>query len=258
MAITDGLISRWSQNNDWVDDVNGYNGSATGSTFDASGKLNQAGTHDGVDDYVDMGDVSGLELQTFTMAIWAKRKSTGAVQYIYSNQSQAAWVSPTSTSGIAYRFGSGNVMQVIFAEENTDPLQSYSGTTSVADTNWHLVIATKTGTSFKLYLDDPSSAEITQTLGDDIRYSASHTPKTSLASIWNDDISSYNGLSDVLTDEIVVWDRVLSASELSELWNGGTGVEIELPSAGNPTVDFTGMGKFVDGLSPNQTKNVVI
>jgi len=130
--------------------------------------------------------------------------------------------------------GTGNSWSIRFGGDGTDLAIDYGNTntasnTSVGDTNWHMITGIYTGTSGRglIYLDgnivgNESDGSIT-------------TGNTSLF-IGNSSINN-NADFDGIIDEIGVWNRTLSSSEISDLYNNGSGLVYGVPTQ-NYTIIF--------------------
>ena len=69
-----GLIDWWTAEGDWNDIVGEHHGTPQGGVTFAPGKVGQAFSFDGIDDYIDLG--SWFTYQDFTITMWVKPGST--------------------------------------------------------------------------------------------------------------------------------------------------------------------------------------
>jgi len=83
---------------------------------------------------------------------------------------------------------------------------------------WYFISATwDTGGTMTLYLNGSSVATNTSTG----TYSLSMTPRLTIGTWWDSPLS---GTLKGKVDEVGIWSRALSSSEITELYNSGTGL----------------------------------
>ncbi len=125
--------------------ANNRDGTYTGCTFSIAGALtgdaDTAVTLDGIDDVVKRTDEAALTLATEgTLEIWAKRGEVGVEHTMFSKGS--------STYRLLYT--SGNVLEL----HSDGAVVVASATGTVADTDWHHIVATwSAATAIDLYID---------------------------------------------------------------------------------------------------------
>ncbi|MDQ2939059.1 MAG: LamG domain-containing protein, partial [Actinomycetota bacterium] len=105
-----------------------------------AGNQNTAVTFDGSTGYVNVPDSASLDLgDQLTIEAWVKRAANGANHRIVSK----------GTGAYALRLGSNNKLELL--KEWSSVI--VGSTTTITDTNWHHVAATKNGATAKLYID---------------------------------------------------------------------------------------------------------
>ena len=202
MALTDNLVSYYSLNghtNDLVGTNDGTNHGATSTT----GKIGGAYNFDGSNDYIDSNSNVGISgTQPRTISFWAKANALNNKVHIVNygsasiNNAFGIWV---NTDNKIYFYGHGG------SEDY------YTGIN--LDTNWHFYIITYDGSYVDTYIDGSATPTTHQarTLA---------TTSTKLYIGTRVDIGYYwHGI----IDEVGVWDRALTSSEVSELYNSGNG-----------------------------------
>jgi hypothetical protein len=128
-----------------------------GATGPLTGDTSTAVTLNGTTQYVTVPDSTSLDLANgpLTIAAWVKRSSTGTEDAIVGK----------GAGGYYLYIGSDD--KVYLAKQGTG---NVAGTTvTIADTSWHLVVATYAGAATgKLYIDavDRTTSTATQTLAD--------------------------------------------------------------------------------------------
>jgi hypothetical protein len=173
--------------------VGGIQGNAT--TGRVGGALNMANTG-----YVQLPAISGvLGARDRTVAVWVKANSTGGYPF-------GAGINAASRSFNARMNTDGTPGFMGFAND-FDP----SGGTNVIDGAWHLVVYTYDGTAVRCYVDDV--LEWTSTKSLDTGAGVVLGRHNNAAVYFPGELDQYR-----------YYNRVLSASERSELYNGGAGL----------------------------------
>jgi len=215
-----GLVGHWTFDgkdmpSGAVHDVsgNGNHGTVSGiatSTFYTRGKIGQAVRFDGVDDYVDTGDpVSADGISEITVSAWFKSAvaDTGR-QYIVSKEKGGF-------AGWSFRRESTEVFT--FNIFNANPTVTASSAT-FRDTLWHHVVATYNGAAIQIYVDGIASGSSAAQTGD-----LSATTRNLCIGI-GDNLTTCSGGSNpanALIDDVRIYNRALSASEILQLYNAG-------------------------------------
>jgi hypothetical protein len=187
-----------------------------GCTF-TTGLIGKAFTFDGVNDYVQLPNNSFKPTNTdFSISAWVNFSGTTSnVQTIFSA------MTAISTKGygiILYYYNNALTFQI--SNASSDDLLNY---TSNIFSSWHLVTVTrKAGSSSKIYLDGtlvasnsltnnptfPNSNTYPSIGGTD--YSGTHSPQ-------------YFCASGTKLDAVTVWNKELTSTEVTTLYNSGAG-----------------------------------
>jgi YVTN family beta-propeller protein len=88
-AVTDGLFSLWRGEGNSFDVVGNNHGALHGGTAFAAGKVGQAFSFDGTDDYVEIPNSASLNFaanQPMSLNLWVKRTSTSGSQIIFAKR----------------------------------------------------------------------------------------------------------------------------------------------------------------------------
>jgi len=254
---TSGLVSYWpldeSADNSCTDGDDACdrkyinNGVSTGSTI-VDGIYGNARRLDGIDDYVDVGQDSSLDLSTQgTVAIWAKTDR----------------VYPSDTTSTKYRgliaktTGGSTGQQSYFIDWNgtnsTRTLRAGIGDAyslrSITISNfdfgseWNLIVFTFDGSYLNLYVNgEVAATPVTQTI-------TARTLAIPLLIGRAFNASGYSWQGDV--DEVSIFNRALSASEISDMWQGDTDNNINPPdtlySVQISTDNFVSDIQYIDG-----------
>lgn len=226
MALTDNLISDWHMNNDWQDSFGANHGTPSGAVFSTDSKLgSHAGSFDNVDDKLVIANETTFDFertQAFSLAAWIKTGNTG-FHIIFSKFRMASpyW-------GYEFTVGDGGaitdkIVGFLVNDGGGNLYIKVRGNTIVTDSAYHLVVMTYNGnqaaSGVKLYVD--GTVETLTTMLDTLNGSILNDVALHLGGRENN-TAPFGGL----LDEGLVWNREITASEVTELWNSGNGMEI--------------------------------
>ena len=201
-----GLVAQYMFAGDADDLVGSNDGVIHGATLtsDRFGNLDSAYSFDGINDYISM---SRIIQDDFTISVWFNTT--------VSNPGADAWASRplvyADKQSTYNDFGTGVVNnQFVFTAGNPDT--SISSTSSVVSGNWvHAVVTRDKDTSeFQIYINGISEA--TGSNGNTASLSAQATMLIGGNTI---DSRYFAGM----IDDVLLYDRVLSATEIQELYN---------------------------------------
>lgn len=228
----EGLVSYWSFDGNADDSSgNGNNGIVNGPVL-TTGKINQAYSFNGVNDYISITNEAPFDFERtdkLSIALWLKPDATDtSIQVPISKMKDSSpftgWNFVINFGGGTNVGGNGNTpgkvaFQVINKLSDNSIEVSTTAATNLNDGNWHYYVIT---------YDGSSSANGVKIYEDDIELSLSVTRNFLASSILNnykvtigDREGGNTGLSyKGLIDEVKVWDRSLSDSEIKELYEG--------------------------------------
>jgi hypothetical protein len=217
------LQGLWLLNNDLLDYTPNNNDltDSGGITFNAADK--QEGSHSA--DFeasssqqasITDGSQTGLDLGSVgSFCFWVKPESTGANMVVISKYTAAG-----NQRSYFIRFETSAKIGLIFSGNGTTTTQAIANTALSAGT-WYHVAAVADGTDIRIYID--SVLDITP-----VAYTAGFF-NTSAAFILGSIGSNYY---DGLLDEVGVFNRALSSTEVADIFNDGIQ---DPPSGGQPT-----------------------
>jgi Concanavalin A-like lectin/glucanases superfamily/Domain of unknown function (DUF1929)/Glyoxal oxidase N-terminus/Galactose oxidase, central domain/Kelch motif len=163
------------------------------------GDSNPAARFDGVDDYVSVPDHASLDVgDSFTYELWVRRGvARGVSQRIIHKGGGAA----------ALGFGTNNKLVLVPGGSGASAIASSS--IAINDSNWHHVVATKSGASAHIYLD-----------GVDVTAPGTNTTTTSNATALNiGRATTGTGYFDGDIDELAIYPVALTQAQVLEhLW----------------------------------------
>ncbi|MBI2361462.1 MAG: LamG domain-containing protein, partial [Deltaproteobacteria bacterium] len=215
-----GLVSWWPGDGDANDIVDGNNGTLqNGATF-AAGFVGQAFSFDGVDDFVTFGSTVGnFGTSDFTIDFWINTISSGpvgpniAIEGILGKRPVCA-----DTNFWDIRLLRQGQIEVELDQDSAGTNYiNFGGTKSVNDGNFHHVAIVRSGTRVSLYIDGVLDSSGTTSGVTNIGNSASlEAGKSTCTGV--DGTEFFTGL----LDEIEIYNRALSASEIQAIFAAGS------------------------------------
>jgi hypothetical protein len=227
-----GAISWWTGDCTSEDVLGLSRGLIAGNATFEAGLINQAFAFGGEGDAITVLNSPSLQLQTFTIEAWVKRKST--------NQATLG----TTGGGAIFAYGSGGYGFSLFDDGRLSltkvGLSYVTSTASVTDTNWHHVAVTRSGTLVSFYVDGVGRGTT--------NYNATFTftANAAIGATGDSLVASFYGL----IDEPAIYGRALSTNEIRSLFDAGangkcpTFAPIIIASPQNRTVPIGGNTSF--------------
>ena len=211
-SLQKGLVGHWTMSQDSLKgsllaDKTPYENDGTiyGATFttDRKGQANKAMSFDGVDDYIDCGNGSSLQLTgDMSISAWVKRTSFGAVHRILHKGGQ-------SSVALDYTFGFGTSSTVFFyASKSTSSTVGVRTNQAYTTNEWLHIVGTYNGTTYRIYVN-----------GVEMPTQGATGTNTSTSSLFigarNDGDQHMNGY----IDDVRIYNRALSQEEITTLYN---------------------------------------
>lgn len=232
MALTDNLRAYWSfdTNNDSA--VNGYNGTSVNSPTYTAGKISDALTLvRASSQYVSMPNgVLPFGTNTYTVNMWVKFAAA------FTNDTGRS-LTMTSRTGqglllYAYRTGAGAYL----IDHSKPNVVGLAYTWSGFNTNWNMWTFRGDSSGMKTFLNgtqvatNTNSSNIVAPSTDTIEFGA-YRFAGSIQSAW---------YLDGQMDEVGIWDRSLTTTEITELYNSGAGLAYPFAAGGVTKPQFLG------------------
>ena len=179
-----------------------------GASF-GPGRTGQGFVLDGIDDRVQLGNPTNLQLQDFSIEMWIKRSSSTIV----TNNPAAGF-----NGGTFLAYGSNGYGFAIDEPTNRLVLTKIgvsavsAPSLSITDTNFHHVAVTKSGNQVIFYVDGVATAPVT--------YDAVFAFTTNIAIGTRGDADVRNAFFGTI-DDLGVYNRSLSPAEINTIANGG-------------------------------------
>lgn len=210
-----GLVAAYSGDNSALDARSRSNGTLQNGVVYTAGNVGQAfllggnGNASNSGDRVIVGNPANLRLQSFTVEAWIRRSSTT----ILTNSPVAGVV-----NGTIFAFGASGWGIVIDQPTNRLAftqvgINQINSNFTITDTNWHHVAVSISGTQAVFYLDGVADIPI--------NYAVNFAYTTNAAIGARGDNDARNAFFGAV-DELAIYNRVLSASEIQTIFNAGT------------------------------------
>lgn len=252
-GLLTGLVSYYSLDNDgYASDLVGVNqGTVNGATYTASGLIEGAYSFDGANDYVEIPTIDFRSHTTGTISCWVKPDNSGNEDMIWDYGDANA----NNYLFLVYLQNSGDLIRI---QSNAFSPALSTATSILTEGSWNHVLVTQDGTGLKIYVNNSLAASNSSTVW--------------FANVTTPDIFSIgryrhnNGSGwyfDGVIDEFGIWDRALTESERTALYNSGAGFAYPFLSAGGSAaiakingVSWASISKF-NGITIASVSNII-
>lgn len=215
MALIDNIAGYWKLDESSGNAADATGGGTTLSNSNVSysaGKINNGANFNGSNS--SLAASSSISSGPFSLGFWFKTSSSSQ-QVLFNNPD---FPGGSSTQGyVLINAGQLTAISGSGGSSLTSPLSTYS------DGNWHYCVYTCGAGTGRLYVDGTQVSTASQT-----QLAFNYYPFLGR----NNNGNYLNGS----LDEVGVWSRVLSASEVTELYNGGAGLQYPFITTTLPTV----------------------
>lgn len=230
------IYARWHLNeatNATVLDTsgNGRDGTPISSPASVAGKLNNALSFNGSNQYVNCGNIANFErTQAFSLMKWIKTSMTGSAHFINHIKDGAPYI-----GWQLYKHTDQKLNFSLINNSANNTIQ-VSGSTSINTGLYVFIVMTYNGSSsasgVKLYVNNV--AETISIISNTLSASTLIDIDLNIGRR-SDSIGYVNGE----IDEVNIYDRVLTVAEINYLWNDGLGREDFIRYSDKPTVEKT-------------------
>lgn len=218
-----GMVA-WYPGEGNANDIQGTNNGTlqNGATF-ATGKVGQAFNFDGADDYVEVLDSVVLRPAQVSLDTWVRPLRGGVLSGIVSKEP----LSSSNEIGYGFRQRSDNKFWFTLGKEFAPSVVAQSITTFVPGTWYHLV-GTYNGAEVKLYVNGNLEATVATAL------TINSTFPLRIGRL-NSGIEAFLGL----IDEVSLYNRTLSQTEIQAIYNAGSAGKCQQGSLASLTLNPT-------------------
>jgi len=218
-SLLTGLYAVYKGESNANDSLGVYNGTAQGGLTYSAGKSGNAFIGNGTNAYVSLpNDSFNLLTGNFSVSMWVNIVNTGVTQGLFTNFAYSG----TAFYGIAITNFGYTKFQIFDGTATPITLQEpFPNSYGV----WqHIVITRKTGTASKIYFNGSLSASNTS-LVNPVYSSGNMRPSIGAQSygpLFSNLVQYYAG-NGTKIDELNIWNKELSSTEITDLYNAGTG-----------------------------------
>src|SRR3989338_4790812 len=251
----DGIDMNWTTNK--VTDKSGSGNSGTftnmsTTTTPTKGKIGQALNFDGVDDFVDMGSPASLDdIGAMTVSVWVKPDTAGEdglgkiVTKDVSISANRWTLYIDNANGPLNAFG-------FFKEAGASPLWIQAVNNSVDYGQWQHIVATwdgsATAANVHLYKNGVE-------LGYQLQQNGTAISSDAALPLLIGGAQDGSRVFDGLIDDVRIYDRVLSAAEVLNLYRSGA-AKVNVGTSANSTLTTGLVGQWTfDGIDINWSTN---
>lgn len=198
------------------DSLGNYNGTASGGLTYTSGKSGNCFVANGSNAEITFSDVfkfSDSSTNAFSFSFWCNFSENGVVpQSIFSN----FWQTSVYYGYMIWYYN--NVVTFSRYNGTTTPIVISSGTLTTS--TWYNITITRKDGSTKMYINGSLVASDTSTTS--IVYTTTHYPRM-LSRKTDAGAPNWFLASGSKVDEVNIWNKELTSTEVTELYNAGTG-----------------------------------
>lgn len=214
MALTDNLTAGYNLDGNSNDVLGSNNGTDTNVSYSAGKVGDAADFNSGSPSKIVLPSSVLISSTAFSISFWFKTSTTSAQLLIDNDvfpsiRCYAIRISASVSGKLSiYRFNTsqGFINEVFHAGSG------------YADGNWHFAAFTfSTTNGVRIYVDNGTATTDANTTAN---YAASSN-NTTLGQQVESSVAAYNGSLDM----VYFWSRELTSTEVSELWNGGAGLQ---------------------------------
>jgi len=235
MALTTNLEAFWTCNNTTVDSESSIDLTESGDPTYGTGVIGNCFDLDGTGDYYTTdSDPYDINSSDVSISFWIKPDDStpASEQAIISNK----YLINGASNKLAITLGTGGNISV--NSKDTGAV-NFSSTGTINSSGWTHIVLTRTGSTYKIYMDGSLDTSTTGASGD-ISTNANWAIGDS------DAIYEFAGLIDL----IGIWSKVLDSDEVSSLYNSGDGLTYPFSDSGysNTVNGVTTPGK-INGIA---------
>ena len=205
------LLVYYTADNTPNDALGNYNGTLVNGATYGTGIINNGFSFDGVNDYVDVGSRTGFNnTQSFTFSAWIN--GTILNRTLVSNGDTTSGGASLGT----WNSGSGRKIALL---KGTGVSQCF-GNTTLSSSTWYHLVAVHTPydgvtANVQFYVNGSADGSAIFDIGTPSGSNNQHIGAST------DLVAFFSGI----IDEIGIWNRDLSSSEVTELYNSGSGLQ---------------------------------
>lgn len=210
-TLLDGLMGYWkldeTSGNATDSSGNGYTGTSSNITYTASGKIGRCFTFNGTTSNVALGNII-KPTSSLSLSVWTKDSGQSSEKFIIGNT-----VYDTAWRGWRLTRYNDNAIGMLMSGVSNYFDQAYGS--NYSNDTWHHTVFTWNGTTAYFYKDGIKSSAYNWS--GTISYNATHNLRFGAN-------ESGGSVYDGEIDEVGIWNRALTDTEASWLYNSNSGL----------------------------------
>lgn len=236
MVTTTNLVSYWKldeASGTIADSHSSNDGTVSGATYGATGIINDCLSFDGSNDYVTMGDVIDHDFTNtaFSINLWMKMDTkTSNNTMVSKHASSSPW------QGYSFTYDSSGRIEIDVTGTGGIVVRK---THTLNTGTWYMLTMTYDGSGnasgVSFYVDGSALTSLTLSQ-DNLTVSPSTSFPFNISGRNNAGLNPFDGV----IDEVSIWTRELSSSDVSDLYNSGSG--LAYPFSSDITATPTAIG----------------
>lgn len=226
-----------------ANDYNGiYNGTLTNGATYSTGKIGGGFNFDGINDYVNMGDVMDIGLDSWSYNFWINMDTINRYNSILTksdstNNWERWWFAVNSSNKLEFHLQNPN------PGDNVTTRKYFKSTQSLSASTWYMVtvVLDRTDKAYMYINGVPETIVSTDGNSSAITNNLSAWSTFNFNRGFNCCIGAFSDLAapfDGVIDEGGIWKRAITASEVTELYNAGAGKQYSSPPLWNGLVAY--------------------
>ena len=216
-SLLTGLYAVYKAESNANDSLGVYNGTAVGGLTYTAGKSGNAFTLNGTDAYVDLGNnIFNSFTSDFSISVWVNLNSVSGNQCILNNLSYNAGISN------GWIFYMKNQIPSFEIYTNSGAYQPIGSPTILSTSTWYNIVVTrKSSTRSRIYVN--GSLVVADTSSLNPTYVTTSIPIPSTIGVWKYNASTKIWYLNGKIDELNTWNKELTDTEVTDLYNAGSG-----------------------------------
>ena len=228
-SLKTSLFAAYNGESNTNDSFGTNNGTAVGGLTYTAGKIGNAFNFNGTTSYVSLPNSSGQFNFTgdFSVSAWINTPNYTSNRMIFANYSTGG----TYGYGIFIYHASNNVFS--FELRNGNTIGQYLTSAGISTNSWnHITFVRKVGQAAKIYLNGVLISGYYSLGNSSI---APSFPGTQIVNIGSNTLGS--GLANYKQDATTIWQKELTSTEITELYNSGNGAQYITDNFYKPTTN---------------------
>lgn len=225
LPLWSDLLAYYTADNTPNDALGNYNGTLVNGATYGTGIINNGFSFDGVNNYVNLGDNLDIRLDSWTYNFWINMDTINRNNSILTksdsgNNWERWWYRVNTSNQLEFHLQNGT--------NNATNRKYFRSTQTLSTSTWYMVtvVLDRTDKAYMYINGTPETIISTDGNGTSITNELSSWSAYDFNRTFNSCIGAFSNISnpfDGIIDEGGIWNRVLTASEVTQLYNSGSG-----------------------------------